>query len=102
MIMQKYIHLLLSLPKSVYINFKVFPFRMAVRLPLLVDYRTVLCGLYKGCFVLDFPTCKKLGCVKLGWGNGSFGNNCNIKNYIVINGQGQFIFKSGEAVRKLN
>ena len=57
MIMQKYIHLLLSLPKSVYINFKVFPFRMAVRLPLLVDYRTVLCGLYKGCFVLDFPTC---------------------------------------------
>lgn len=74
--MYKIIHFLLSLPSSIYFNLKVFSLKTAIRLPVIVDYRTMMHGLYKGCFVLDF-TCKKTGCVKLGWGNGSLGNSCN-------------------------
>lgn len=95
--MYKIIHFLLSLPKSIYFNLKVFSLKTAIRLPVIVDYRTMMHGLYKGCFVLDF-TCKKTGCVKLGWGNGSLGNRCNSNNYIIIHGKGHFIFKSGGSI----
>ena len=88
----------MSLPKSIYLNFKVFSLKTAIKLPIIVDYRTIMQGLYKGCFMLDFEEKKYFGCVKLGWGNGSLGNSCNSNNYIIIHGKGHFIFKSGGAI----
>ena len=40
--MNKYLELILSLPKSIYLNFRMLPFREAVRLPILVRYNTIL------------------------------------------------------------
>ena len=39
---------MLDLPKSFYLNFKVFPFRIACKLPLRVDYRMQLGVLDRG------------------------------------------------------
>lgn len=38
--LKKIIHFLISLPISIWINFKVFPFRTAILLPIIIDYRT--------------------------------------------------------------
>ena len=48
----------MSLPKSIYLNFKVFSLKTAIKLPIIVDYRTIMHGLYKGCFMLDSKTSK--------------------------------------------
>lgn len=41
---------ILSIPKSVYINLKVFDFKTAIKLPILVSYNTKLIGINKGSF----------------------------------------------------
>lgn len=40
--MNRYLEYVLSLPKSIYLNFRVLPFKDAIKLPLLVRYNTVL------------------------------------------------------------
>lgn len=42
--LKKIIHFLISLPISIWINFKVFPFRTAILLPIIIDYRTSIYG----------------------------------------------------------
>lgn len=83
-------HLFCSLPLSVYVNFKCLRFKEALRLPILIDYRTHVKGLKRGCFDLKV---KSFGSVKIGWGKGSVGNPCNQENYLIVNGTGQFIFE---------
>ena len=40
----KYFRLVLSLPKSVYINFKWLPFKKAIKLPILINFDASLSG----------------------------------------------------------
>lgn len=42
-----------SLLKTIYVNFKAFPFEIAIKLPILVYKRCELVGIYKGCFSLQ-------------------------------------------------
>lgn len=44
---------ILSIPKSVYINLKVFDFKTAIKLPILVSYNTKLIGIKKDTMVID-------------------------------------------------
>lgn len=44
---------ILSIPKSVYINLKVFDFKTAIKLPILVSYNTKLIGIKKNTMVID-------------------------------------------------
>lgn len=86
----KVIHLLISLPITIWVNFKALPIKQAIRLPMLIDYRTRVKGIKKGSIIL--PNYISFAIIKYGWGNGSEGNHCNNKNYIYINGNGKFIF----------
>lgn len=79
--MFKLLHFILSLPITIYCNFKVFPFNIACRLPFLVDYKTRVMGLKKNCIEISNP---RFACVKYGWGYGSLGNNCNSINYLIF------------------
>lgn len=90
--LKKIIHFLISLPISIWINFKVFPFRTAILLPIIIDYRTSIYGhgLQKGSIIL--PAKFNFGLIKIGWGNGSLGNPHNKRNYIIISGKGKLIF----------
>lgn len=42
------VEVLLSIPKSVFLNFKVLPFKQAAKLPMLVHYRTKICQAVRG------------------------------------------------------
>lgn len=64
--MNRYVEYLLSLPKSIYLNFKVLPFKEAVRLPLLVRYNTVLSSCSG---IVTMQGGAKTGSVKIGFGH---------------------------------
>ena len=54
---------ILSLPKTLYFNLKVFPLAVALRLPVLVNYRVRFIGkLYKGLITTKLPS---MGMVKI-------------------------------------
>lgn len=48
----KVIHLLISLPITIWVNFKALPIKQAIRLPMLIDYRTRVKGIKKGSIIL--------------------------------------------------
>lgn len=57
---------ILSIPKSVYINLKVFDFKTAIKLPILVSYNTKLIGVNKGSIVIGDSL--RFGKVRIGFG----------------------------------
>ena len=89
------VHFALSLPKTLFFCFRVFPLRIACKVPVFVDYRTKFYELHSGTVVLQKV---KIGIVKIGWGEGSIGNECNRNNYwcvkknckVVFDGKVQF------------
>lgn len=91
---KKIIHLLTSLPITIWFNFKVFPINQALSLPILIDYRTKIKGINKGC--IHIPPHTPFATIKYGWGEGSAGNHCNKRNHILFFGKGR-IFFAGKA-----
>ena len=87
----KILHLLISLPLTIYVNFACFHIKTAIYLPILVDYRTKVKGLYKGCIILKRKP--KFALIKYAWGHGSYGNAYNTKSYLLFNGGGRIIFE---------
>ena len=63
---KKAVYMALSLPKTVYFNFRCFPFATAKRLPVLVAANTKLMELHKGILILDAPV--KRFMIKIGVG----------------------------------
>lgn len=79
---------LLDMPKTLYVNFKCLPVKQAVRLPILVDYRTVLGPLHKN-ITIAFP-CPLFG-IRLGIG-GTESRDWGRKPYFSLGEQGRMIF----------
>lgn len=48
-----------SLPKTIYFNFATFPFKTAIKLPVLVSYKTKIYDTHKGC-IEYLPSVKKI------------------------------------------
>lgn len=59
-------HALLSVPKTIYVNIRCFPLRTAVKLPLLISYRTVLVELHRD--MIEFSNSPSRFMVKIGFG----------------------------------
>lgn len=88
------INLILSLPKTIYFNFKVFSFKQAICLPILVSSNTVIRKAVRNSIVLtDWD--KKHYRVTFGFG-GSGNISSNPNSYICIQAKNSLIFK-GEA-----
>lgn len=68
----------------------MFPLKTAIKLPVLVDFRTKFIEIYRNTVVLNSEI--KFGMIKVGWGNGSSGNECNRYNYWIIKKNCQVIF----------
>jgi acetyltransferase-like isoleucine patch superfamily enzyme len=62
---QKFILLILAIPKTIYFNLKYFPFRDAIKFPVIVSHRVVLAKT-KGKIVIDSPI--KPGLIRIGFG----------------------------------
>jgi len=81
-ILKKIVRLSFSLPKTIYFNFCLFEAKTAVKLPILIDYRTKFCSLHRNTVLLhEVP---RFGMIKIGWGEGAVGNECNRFSYWTI------------------
>ncbi|MEB2629680.1 acyltransferase [Peribacillus frigoritolerans] len=67
----KPLKIMLTLLKSIYFNFKVFPFETAIKLPVIVSYNTKLYNVYAG--TITFECRPSFGMIKYGWYGGSKG-----------------------------
>ena len=59
----------LSLPKTIYFNFRCFPLSVAVKLPVLISYKTKILELHKGIITFGSAPCRFM--VKFGFGGSS-------------------------------
>lgn len=81
---------LLSLPKTLFFNFYMFPIKLAIKMPVLIDYRTDFLDLHKG--TVELLGIVKFGMIKIGWGSGSEGIECNRRSYWNIKKNCKLIF----------
>ena len=60
------INKLLSIPKSLYFNLSDFPLKTAIKMPVLVSYKTKLKWIKKNKIIIDDPI--KFGLIRIGFG----------------------------------
>ena len=84
------INKLLSIPKSLYFNLSAFPLKTAVKMPVLVSYKTKLKGIKKNKIIIDAPI--KFGLIKIGFG-GVDSIMENKHSFFRIDNGGKIIFK---------
>ena len=87
-----FIKLLLSIPNTLYFNFKAFPFNVAIKLPVLISYNTRIADVSKGSCMINADISRFM--IKLNFTNGSDGVNQSLKNsgYISIKKEGKLVF----------
>lgn len=75
------VSLIISLPITIYVNFRCLPFKTALKLPIFIGYKTHIDKLSRnirfGCEPTTFM-------VRIGWG-GTQGREVGKKNYLLIN-----------------
>lgn len=69
--MKRVFKILVSFPKTLIFNLKVFPFQTAIKLPVIVHYHMRFGKLSRGC--IELPPDTRIGMIKLGFGMGSEG-----------------------------
>ncbi|MBT2756900.1 acyltransferase [Mesobacillus foraminis] len=86
------IKLLLSLPKTLFFNFKTFPFRVAIHLPVLISYNTKISNVRKGSCIINSKISRFM--IKVNFTNGSDGVNQSLKNsgFFCIKDEGTIVF----------
>lgn len=99
------IKLIISLPKTIIFNFKVLPFRQAIKLPILITYNVKVANLIRNSVMINSDLAMFM--IKINWTNGSPGayhshkktGYLNIKRHgkIIFNGRADF--SSGISIR---
>lgn len=79
--LREILSLIISLPITVYVNFRCLPFKTAVKLPIFVGYRTRIDKLSRN---ISFGTKPTTFMVRIGWG-GTAGRETGKKNYLLLN-----------------
>ena len=73
--------LMVSIPMTIYVNFKCLPFKTAMKLPIFVGYKTKIDKLSRK---IEFGCEPKPFMIRIGWG-GTEGRECGKKNYLLLN-----------------
>ena len=80
----------INLLKTIYFNFKVFNFKTAIKLPVVLGWHFKIKQIHKGTVVLNHQP--KLGLIKLGCGDGVFGVEPNKHSYWIVKKDSKIIF----------
>lgn len=89
---KKILRLVVSIPKTIYVNFKGLPFNQAKRIPLVIDYNTKIIGIRKNSIKISGEC--KFAMVKFGIQEGTIGvPDAYKRQYLVINDEGEIVFK---------
>ena len=99
------INVILSIPKTIYLNFRVFDLSVAIKLPVFVSNNVKIKEIYKGCIKINSKNIKPfmimLGIAGTEIVNSSKGLlylNKNQKGKIVFNGKARF----GEGIKTID
>ena len=79
--LREILSLIISLPITVYVNFRCLPFKTALKLPLFIGYKTRIDKLSRNIVFGCKPTTFM---VRIGWG-GTAGRETGKKNYLLLN-----------------
>jgi acetyltransferase-like isoleucine patch superfamily enzyme len=87
-----FLKVLLSLPKTLILNFLVFPFKTAIRFPVLIGYDVKISRIYKNCITINSDISPFM--IKINIVNGSDAINvANKRNgYLTVGKNGKLIF----------
>ena len=83
--------ILLGLPKTLFFNFKFFPFQIAVKLPVLLSIKTKWGGVFRDSIRINSHRIS-FGMIKIGIVDGSDGILYDTRCYISIDRNSQIIF----------
>lgn len=64
--------MILSIPKILWINLRIFPLRTALKLPIWIHYKTKIASVHRGCIKIDEQNIKP-GMIRIGCSMGSAG-----------------------------
>lgn len=83
---------LLSIPKTIYFNFRVFPYDIAKKLPIFIAYNVKVKGYRKNCVTINGDISRFM--IKINSVNGSDGINhsLNSRGFLSIGKNGRIIF----------
>lgn len=81
--------LFLSFPKTLHFNFKVLPFKQAIKLPVFVSYRVKLVGINRKNFVINFEGKPKFASCRLGISGSESGYLLPKKSLVLIRNNGK-------------
>lgn len=84
-----FFELFLSFPKSIFFNFKILPFKKAIRIPIFVSYRTKLVGVNKKSFIVNFNDKPRFGSCRLGLTGSESGHLISKKSLVLIRNGGK-------------
>lgn len=88
----KIIKYLMLMPKTILFNFRVFPLKVAIKLPILISSKVKVADLYKNCIIINSEISRFM--IRINVDNGSDGINCtNTKRgYLGVKKEGKIIF----------
>lgn len=96
-IVNKYVKLLLSIPKTIYINIKIFPIKTALKFPVLVSFDTNI-KVYKGAIEIEHTP--YFGMIRIGISDGSFNISDRRSTIFNVNKNGKCKFKGSAKISK--
>lgn len=83
---------LISIPKTIFFNFTVFPFKIAIKLPVLVGYNVKLANIHRDCIQITSKITRFM--IKINAEDGSDGVNYGLKKsgYFDVKEEGKVTF----------
>lgn len=91
--MAKIINILLSIPKSLYVNIRALGLTQGIRMPIVIDKSVSLKGLYNGCFIL--PKDARFATVRMGLTSGSYQHGKSQKSNLIFSPGAKICFAGG-------
>lgn len=89
---------ILDIPKTVWLNFKLFPFGTAIQMPVLVSHSVKICEVHFGSFLINCPTIKPF-MIKIGI-EGVEGVSDNRRGYLLFGKNAKIIFNGKASLSK--
>lgn len=84
--------LLKAIPKTLWLNFRCFDFKTAIKMPIIVSNRVNCKGIKKGNIIIDSASLKP-GMIRLGLSDGAYERGKYKRSYLSIAKEGTLIFK---------
>lgn len=84
---------LLSLPKTIWFNFRVFPFQVALKLPVLIAYNVKVKNTHKNCIQINSDIMRFMIKVNIDKGSDGVNPTLNTNGYFDIRKKGKLVFQ---------